>query len=106
MTFKDIEQIWFNGNINTLEQKKPFASAIATANGKIVAIGSDEDILHLKQPNTKVFNFENKYVMPGLVESHTHALWGSCKRLFDISIDFSSSLDNLLDEVRKKANEV
>jgi len=106
MTFKDIEQIWFNGNINTLEQKKPFASAIATANGKIVAIGSDEDILHLKQPNTKVFNFENKYVMPGLVESHTHALWGSCKRLFDISIDFSSSLDNLLDEVRKKTNEV
>jgi len=32
MTFKDIEQIWFNGNINTLDQKTPFASAIATAN--------------------------------------------------------------------------
>ena len=106
MTNIEIEQIWFNGNIETLDQKKPFASAIATSNGKIVAIGSDKEILHLRRPNTKLFNFENKYVMPGLVESHTHALWGSCKRLFDISIDFKSSIDNLLDEVRKKTNEV
>ena len=105
MNYKDIEQIWFNGNVNTLDPKKPFASAIAATNGKIVAIGSDEDILHLKQANTKVFNFESKYVMPGLVESHTHALWGSCKRLFDISIDFSSSLDNLFNEIKKKTNE-
>ena len=80
MTNRDIEQIWFNGNIETLDHKKPFASAIATSNGKIVAIGSDKEILHLRQPNTQLFNFENKYVMPGLVESHTHALWGSCKR--------------------------
>ncbi len=106
MTYKDIEQIWFNGNIETLDPIKPFASAIAISNGKILAIGSDQDILHLKQPNTKVFNFEKKYVMPGLVESHTHALWGASKRLFDISIDFSASIDNLLDEVRKKINEV
>ena len=106
MTYKNIEQIWFNGNIETLDPIKPFASAIAISNGKILAIGSDQDILHLKQPNTKVFNFEKKYVMPGLVESHTHALWGASKRLFDISIDFSASIDNLLDEVRKKINEV
>ncbi|MFL2813866.1 MAG: hypothetical protein ACJ0BU_03795 [Candidatus Puniceispirillales bacterium] len=58
MTYKDIEQIWFNGNIETLDPKKPFASAIAISNGKILAIGSDQDILYLKQPNTKVFNFE------------------------------------------------
>ena len=48
MTNIEIEQIWFNGNIETLDQKKPFASAIATSNGKIVAIGSDKEILHLR----------------------------------------------------------
>ena len=73
------DQIWFNGLIETLDVQKPFATAIAISQGRIIAVGNDEDILNLKQSGTKIVNLYKKFLMPGLVESHTHALWGACR---------------------------
>ena len=59
-------------------------------------MGNNQEVLNLKRTGTKILNLDKKFVMPGLVESHTHALWGACKKLFDVSVDFTSSLDDLL----------
>ena len=96
------DQIWFNGLIETLDVQKPFATAIAISQGRIIAVGNDEDILNLKQSGTKIVNLYKKFLMPGLVESHTHALWGACKKLFDVSVNFNSSLDDLLGATKSR----
>ncbi len=96
MNMIEPDQIWINGLIETLDAQNPFATAIAISQEKIIAVGNDQEVLNLKRPGTKILNFDKKFVMPGLVESHTHALWGACKKLFDVSVDFTSSLDNLL----------
>ena len=96
------DQIWFNGLIETLDVQKPFATAIAISQGRIIAVGNDEDVLNLKQSGTKIVNLYKKFLMPGLVESHTHALWGACKKLFDVSVDFNSSLDDLLGATKSR----
>ena len=96
MNMIEPDQIWINGLIETLDAQNPFATAIAVSQGRIIAVGNDQEVLNLKRPGTKILNFDKKFVMPGLVESHTHALWGACKELFDVSVDFTSSLDDLL----------
>ena len=48
--------------------------------------------------------YPGRFIMPGLVESHTHALWGACRTLFDIYVGFDASLSDLLEAVRERCN--
>ena len=97
------QQIWHNGKIFSLDQTLPWAQAIAIADGRIIAIGRSTDVLNLAGPNTIQYNLDGQFVMPGLVESHTHALWGACRELFDVYVGFGATLDKLVSAVRERA---
>jgi predicted amidohydrolase YtcJ len=60
----------YNARIYTLDPTRPTASALAIANGRIAAIGSEDDIPpELKrQPH----NLEGQAVLPGLTDAHIH----------------------------------
>ena len=60
------DQIWVNGLIETLDVEKPFATAIAIFEGRIIAVGNDQDILNLKQSGTKIINLDKKFVIISL----------------------------------------
>src|SRR5882757_4245159 len=47
-------------------------TAIAIANGKILATGTDASILKLKGPKTKVIDLQGAFTMPGFNDAHTH----------------------------------
>lgn len=61
-----------DAHVVTLDPKSRIAEAIALANGKIIAIGSDEDVLKLAGPKTRVIDADSKTVLPGLIDSHVH----------------------------------
>ncbi len=67
-----IERVLFNGRIHTLDSRQPQASALAIAQGRIVAVGSDEDLLHLARAETRRENLAGKAVIPGLTDAHIH----------------------------------
>ena len=71
------DTIWFNARIRTMDLNRPLASAMAVSGGKILALGGDTDILNLAGPGTETIDMGGKSILPGLVESHTHALWGA-----------------------------
>lgn len=48
------------------------ATAIAIANGTILAIGSNDEIAKHNTPTTRVIDLQGATVVPGLIESHTH----------------------------------
>ncbi len=97
------QQIWHNGKIFTMDQALPWADALAIADGRIIAVGNSAEVQNLAGPNTVRHNLGGQFVMPGLVESHTHALWGACRELFDVYVGFGATLDHLLDEIRQRA---
>src|SRR6185503_9244142 len=68
------EKIFFSGNIFTQDQKNPRASAFAINGNKIVAVGSDEEILRLQTPNSKLQTLNNKTILPGFNDAHIH-IW-------------------------------
>jgi len=61
-----------NANVITLNSKQPRAQAIAIHEGKIVAVGSDQQIRQFAGKNTKVIHMKNKTIVPGLVDCHVH----------------------------------
>jgi predicted amidohydrolase YtcJ len=69
--------ILYNGNIITMDGRQPRVSALAILNGRIVAAGSDDDVLALVGAGTKRENLNGKTVLPGLVDAHVHWEWTS-----------------------------
>ena len=98
------DEIWTGGAILTMDGVNPRAEALAVKDGRLVAVGSASDVLNLSGPGTKIHDLSGRFVMPGLVESHTHALWGACRTLFDIYVGFDASLTDLLEAVRERCN--
>lgn len=65
-----------HGKIVTNDKKFSIAQAVAIEGGRIAAVGSDESVLAaFRGPRTEVVDLEGRTVLPGLVDSHVHALW-------------------------------
>ena len=50
----------------------PDAEAVATRNGKIVFVGSNQDAETFRGANTRIIDVKGATILPGLVDSHTH----------------------------------
>ncbi len=97
------DAVWVNGKVETLESRLPSAEAFAVSDGRFSAVGSDAEIVNLIGPETKRYDLHGRYVMPGLVESHTHALKGGCRDLIDVFVGYSATFKELLDAVKERA---
>jgi predicted amidohydrolase YtcJ len=65
--------------IRTLDPARPFASAIAASNGKIVAVGDDDEIRRLCTASTEVIDGSGMTVVPGLTDPHIHPFMGAIR---------------------------
>ena len=68
------DMIVFNAKITTGSLTKPEASALAVKRGKIYAVGTDAEILGLKDKSTKLIDAGGKRLIPGINDAHTHIL--------------------------------
>jgi len=63
-----------NGKIVTLDERSAIAEALAARDGKIVAVGRSADIRALAGPATRIIDLGGRTVIPGLIDSHMHAI--------------------------------
>jgi len=70
-----VDRILYNGSIVTLDDRMPRVSALALAAGRVVAYGSDDDMLVLGGAGTIRENLGGKTVVPGLTDAHIHWEW-------------------------------
>nr|WP_245456120.1 amidohydrolase [Rhizobium leguminosarum] len=66
--------IIFNAKIFTGNRAQPEASALAIKEGRIYSVGSDVDILGLKNSETRVIDARSRRLIPGIIDAHTHVL--------------------------------
>lgn len=62
------------GDVLTMDQDNPRATAVAVENGRLVAVGSDADVAEHIGPHTVVHDVGAACVMPGFIEAHGHPL--------------------------------
>lgn len=71
----DADIILYNGKIISVDNQDNIFSAIAIREGKIVRLGTDEEIKNLAGPGCRFINLEGKTATPGLVDSHYHVMY-------------------------------
>ena len=75
---------------------------MALHEGRILALGSDSDILKTKSDQTRVIDLGGKTVLPGLMDSHTHPV-GASMTEFEHPIPDFESVQDVLDYVKARA---
>lgn len=70
------ELLLYNASIYTLDEERPLAEALAIANGRIIKVGSNKDLLRLKGKQTRLIDAKGHCVIPGLFDSHLHVIRG------------------------------
>ena len=68
-----MKKIFINGKIKTMDEKCSAAEAMLCVDGKIAAIGTNEEIMNLDK-ECDVTDLEGKDVLPGFIDSHIHLL--------------------------------
>lgn len=100
-TMAATDLILHNAKLYTAEPGQALQQAIAVENGKVLAVGSDAEVLALRQPATKVIDLGGKVLMPGFIDSHTHLVKGGLQM-------HQANLDNQqmpLDELERNLRE-
>jgi predicted amidohydrolase YtcJ len=68
------ETILQNGKIISADDKAHVYQALAVRDGKIIALGRSNDMKKWQGAQTKVIDLQGKTVIPGLIDSHMHAI--------------------------------
>jgi len=66
------QTLYINGKIITVDSANTVAEAIAVQDGKIAAVGTDDDILQRRTEQTKIIDLKGKTVIPGFIDGHSH----------------------------------
>lgn len=97
------ESIIFNASVYTLDDAEPTAQAVAIANGKILKVGSDKQILALKGKNTMLIDAKGKCLIPGIFDSHVHVIRGGRFYHSELRWDGVRSLKRALEMLSEQA---
>ena len=75
------DTIYSGGPILTINEAAPTAEAVAVKDGRIIAVGALTDIETHKGKTTKVFDLDDRAMLPGFVDSHGHMVFGGLQAL-------------------------
>ena len=97
-----VDTILHNAKIAT-NRVPSFVEAIAITAGKISAVGTNEEILRLRGPETKVIDGNRRTVIPGLNDSHMHPIRGGLNYNMELRWDGVPSLADALRMLKEQA---
>ena len=94
-----------HGKVVTIDKSFSIAQAVAIRDGKIVAVGSDDDIRKHIGEGTRVIDARGRVVVPGLLETHVHAT-GAARGEVDQPFVQLGSIGEIQDWVRERVTQV
>lgn len=97
------ETIIYNASVYTLDDDKPKSQAVAIANGKILKVGNDKEILAMKDKKTLIVDAKGKCLIPGIFDSHLHVIRGGRFYHTELRWDGVHSLSRALEMLREQA---
>ena len=93
-----VDLVVHHAQIYTVNESFAVAEAMAVQDGKIIAVGSNDDILKTYQADSLV-DAKGATVYPGFIDGHAHFL-GYGQSLYAVDLMFASSWEEVLDRVK------
>jgi len=98
---EEVEAIYHHGKIATVDDKFSIAEAMAIGQGRVLAVGENDDVLKLKGEKTRLVDLAGRFVVPGLMDSHSHAT-GAAMTEFDHPIPVMESIADVLAYIKAR----
>ncbi|MDH7492595.1 MAG: amidohydrolase [Candidatus Saccharicenans sp.] len=93
------------GKIFTGSQARPWVEALAAADGKILAAGSNKQIKKYIGPETRAIELKGGVAIPGLIDAHTHFSSGG-RSLIELSFRGVDSVEKIQQMIADKIREL
>ena len=97
MTVPDM--ILSNARVLTMDQDNPRAEAVALREGRILAVGSSDEIASLAGADTELIDAHGATVLPGFIESHVHLFMGGAE-LGHLQLGGIAGFDAVADKIQ------
>lgn len=88
--------------VYTVNPSQPNAEAVAIRGDRIVMVGSSDDALVLRGPNTRVMDVAGAPVIPGLQDAHGH-FTGLGESLLNLNLRGTTSYEQIVEMIRERA---
>jgi len=91
------------GKVVTVDALDSIAEAVAIKDGRILAVGSSDEILSLVGEVTEVVELDGRTVLPGIIDSHTHPS-NLADRFLDVDLRAPPvrNVQDVLDKIAEK----
>lgn len=101
LRFADL--IIYNAKVAVMDTNRTITNAIAVKDGRVLVSGTNEEVLRLKNEDTKTIDANGKTLIPGLNDSHLHLTRGG--RFFNTELrwDGVKSLKRALQMLKEQA---
>ncbi len=93
-----------NARVYTVDDSRPFVSALAVRDGRVQFVGSSREALLLRGPSTRVIDGTGLTVIPGMVDAHAH-LFGLAEFLRSIDLTDTRSFDEIVARVAARVKD-
>ena len=98
----DADVVLFNGNVITVDEKKPRAQGVAVKDGRILWVGTNEGVKQAIGRGTQVRDLKGMTVIPGFIESHNHTLMFGLG-LSSIDLTRVGSIEEIIALIKERA---
>lgn len=97
------DTVLVNGKVVTLDAQSRVAQALAIRDGRILAVGSNDDVRKAAGTDAKVVDLGGRTVIPGLMDSHIHAIRAALTYSVEVSWIGVPTLAKGLERIREAA---
>lgn len=105
-TTKEVaDLVLLDGAVYTVNSELPWGEAIAVKQGRILEVGSSQDIRQFIGEGTQVIELKGALVVPGFFDSHTHFLNGGFA-LSSIQLRDTKSKQEFIARIAEKVSEI
>lgn len=96
--------LYLNGNIYTMDAAQPRAQAMAIdhESGRILAVGTNDEVRRVGGQQRELVDLRGKTVLPGFIDAHIHLL-SAAFRSYHIDAAHCTSEDEVAELVRERA---
>ncbi len=103
------DQIYYNGFIQTMDNRASYVQAVAVAEDTIIGVGNKDEIFNeFKGDNTVLTDLNGKTMLPGFIDPHSHfSQAGFCYvSALDLSPSPMGDTDSIADMKKKIADKI
>lgn len=92
-----------NGYVFTLHPARKYVQAVAVREDRILAIGSDEEMMRYAGPETRILDLQGRFACPGFNDAHLHLASGA-QGMSELDLTGVSSMRELRRRIIRRLN--